>query len=231
MARLKFTPHRSAAGADWARDIFATNEAVRTIVESISLEIQRAAPIKTIKPAYLSASEITQYFDSSGLGRAGSSFDGWAICNGNNGTPDLNGTFPRFETAAAGSTGGSDTNSHTHSISFTSGSESAHTHSTPNHSHSLSNAGSAEIRASAGTLWVGAAGANFSYIDKGTYTDTSGTGTVAGAALSGNTDSGGASTSGAGSSHSHSVSGTSAAPSDTENRPSFYGLVPVMRVS
>src|SRR5690606_25363582 len=30
-------------------------------------------------------------FDSSGLGLANSVMDGWAICNGNNGTPDMRG--------------------------------------------------------------------------------------------------------------------------------------------
>ncbi|WMJ72520.1 hypothetical protein RCC89_05005 [Cytophagaceae bacterium ABcell3] len=32
-------------------------------------------------------------FDESGLGRIGSSLEGWAICNGNNGTPDLRSMF------------------------------------------------------------------------------------------------------------------------------------------
>lgn len=42
MADLKFTPHRAAPGVDWARDIFATNEAVRRFSEKFDRNIADA---------------------------------------------------------------------------------------------------------------------------------------------------------------------------------------------
>ena len=73
-------------------------------------------PIKGIIFAYLTAQNIIDYFDATGLGDAGS-FIGWAICNGSNGTPDGRGKFFRLPdawTTGAGATGGNDAVAHTH---------------------------------------------------------------------------------------------------------------------
>jgi len=37
--------------------------------------------------------KVENYFDGTGLGLVGQDWDGWAICNGNNGTPDLRDRF------------------------------------------------------------------------------------------------------------------------------------------
>lgn len=62
-------------------------------------------PIGMVTPAKLSADDISTYFDGTGLGKTARRWDGWAICNGSNGTPDLDGEFLRFEASASGGTG------------------------------------------------------------------------------------------------------------------------------
>jgi len=76
--------------------------------------LQSAIPSKTILLANLSPTERMTYFDPTGMGIVGS-WIGFALCNGNNGTPDLSGKFPRMTTSGSGGTGGSDTAAtHTH---------------------------------------------------------------------------------------------------------------------
>jgi hypothetical protein len=49
----------------------------------------------------------TKNFSANGLGAG--SYLGWAVRNGNNGTANLSGKFPRLSATGAGLTGGSDT--------------------------------------------------------------------------------------------------------------------------
>lgn len=89
-------------------------------------------PIGLVVFASLSGADIASY-STAGLGNTGQRWDGWAICDGANGTPNLADKFLRANVGAAGATGGSDSSAHTHAIdhdhgSFTSGSEAAHTH-------------------------------------------------------------------------------------------------------
>lgn len=64
-------------------------------------------PIGSIVGANLSAADIALYF-SSGLGVDGNRWEGWAICDGSNGTPNLDGKWVRYETAEAGGSGNID---------------------------------------------------------------------------------------------------------------------------
>lgn len=94
----------------------------------LALAGHRVVPSKGIITASLSAAEVTAYFDSTGQGKQGGEYDGWAICNGNNGTPNLAGRFIRVLNTGGGSTGGSDSSAHTHAVdpaSATSGAPSA----------------------------------------------------------------------------------------------------------
>jgi len=46
-------------------------------------------PVKTVVNVALSAAEVSLYFDSTGRAQLTSPYAGWAVCNGNNGTPNL----------------------------------------------------------------------------------------------------------------------------------------------
>lgn len=61
-------------------------------------------PIGAILGAKLSAADVALYF-SSGLGIAGERWEGWAICDGANGTPNLDGKWVRYETTESGGSG------------------------------------------------------------------------------------------------------------------------------
>lgn len=89
-------------------------DALRRLVGTMEEFLATAIPVGIIMPAYLTAAQVASEFDSTGLGSADGDFYGWAICNGNNDTPNLDGKFPRFEVSAAGGTGGSDSSAHTH---------------------------------------------------------------------------------------------------------------------
>lgn len=56
-----------------------------SIVQTISFGI---VPARGIVAAKLSAPEVADNFDATGLGNRGGPYDGWAICNGANGTDD-----------------------------------------------------------------------------------------------------------------------------------------------
>jgi hypothetical protein len=62
-------------------------------------------------------------------GSVGSIPDAYTLCNGSNGTPDMNGRFLRMASGDNDGTGGSTTHSHTYSNS--------HSHSTSSHTHGL----------------------------------------------------------------------------------------------
>jgi hypothetical protein len=107
--------------------------AIAVGVDRLASQQVGVTPIKGVVMADLSGSDITAYFDGTGLGIVGQPWENWALCNGNNGTRNLTGKFLRLSTAAAGGVGGADSSAHTHAVdhdhgSFTSGSEAAHTH-------------------------------------------------------------------------------------------------------
>lgn len=149
-----------------------------------------AAPPGIVDSAYLTAVQVSAWFDSTGLGVPKKPYDGWAICNGNNGTPSLHHKFLRWSTTSAGGTGGSDTNSHTHAP----GTLVADIH----------------LSASAGKI--------LQLISTASFTANKEV-AIAGIANSTTAVSNGT-----------QIDGATAAPSDTENRPAYFQLVPVMRL-
>ena len=74
-----------------------------------------AVPNKGIIWANLTTADISAYFEASGAGSPGAAYEGWALCNGANGTPDLSGKFIRSSHSDAGPTGVTDDASHAHS--------------------------------------------------------------------------------------------------------------------
>jgi hypothetical protein len=198
-------------------------------------------PPKLVQWFDLTAAEIAAGFDATGLGLEDTDYYHWAICNGNNGTRDIQGKFVRANTTEAGGTGGQDTLDHKHNVAVgVSGYESAHTHSTPSgtsgsttlttaqipaHSHALSNPSTSHLRYVADASGSYTMGAGTAWKDN--YSTASDGGT--GGSHNHTTPAG---TSGAGSSHTHTTpaSETSGA-SHTDNRPEYIELVPAMRIS
>lgn len=173
-------------------------------------------PLKGIIHAYLTAAELATNF-SSGLGVIRTDYEGWAICDGSNGTPNLASKFVRSQTTGAGTTGGSDSSAHTHAIdhdhgSFTSGATTLTSGEIPAHTHSL---GIVPEFVGGGT---GAYNVTTNAVAPLNWQDRTATGST-----------------GSGGSHTHAVdvpalTGTSGAASATENRPAYYELVPLMWV-
>jgi microcystin-dependent protein len=154
---------------------------------------------------------------------------GWALCNGQNGTPDLRDRFivGAGTTYAVGATGGANTvtlttsqiPSHTHTISGSTGDQSAsHTHafttdSAGVHSHTLAGGGGA---------------------DTGPYPDTTSENlsqTVSTATAGAHVHTGTTQTASNG--HTHTFSGTTTVTgggASHENRPPYYALAYIMKV-
>ena len=63
-------------------------------------------PLHGIIWANLTAAIVTSEFDGNGLGLRGKEYDGWHICNGNGGTPDLSGKPIIANVTGAGGTVG-----------------------------------------------------------------------------------------------------------------------------
>jgi hypothetical protein len=53
----------------------------------------------------LTTAQVTANFDATGLGNRAGPYAGWAICNGNNGTPNLSSDLVRMNVTGAGATG------------------------------------------------------------------------------------------------------------------------------
>jgi hypothetical protein len=202
--------------------------AAAILANSVSIAASGMPP-KSIIMTNVSAADIadTAKFDGTGLGVG--SYLGWAICNGSNGTPNLQNRFPRMKTSGATGTGGSDTNSHTH----TGG---AHTHGTEGAVNGTlraqidvnSGTGQECIYANADsgtenaftadrmTEAFGGIGITTPPLSGGTPGDPDEEDRILATPVQGATDSGGAVATGA--------------PTDTENRPAYYELVPLMRL-
>jgi hypothetical protein len=71
-------------------------------INSIKKFCQTAIPSGALVFTALSAERRAGNFDASGRGLAGRLWEGWAICNGNNGTGDLSGLTTVVELGADG---------------------------------------------------------------------------------------------------------------------------------
>lgn len=206
---VRFTHHQPEAGSPWARDLVAAQEQVRQAVEALQKQIDFARPVGSIVMAKLTASEVGAYFDSTGLGRSGLRYDGWAIANGNNGTEDWNDRFPLCDNTGAGGIGGD------HS--------SAHTHSTPAHSHDASGL-YANLDINAGNIHgeFDVAAPDYTFNVTGSATGWSRDEVTTGSENRGLVVDGTTATDGA---------GTTGAASASDNRPAFRKAVWVQRVA
>ena len=160
-----FSRHQPQKDAAHSYDVAQTERRVEELVEEIRKEL---LPAKAVVGFNLTADDVSGSFNSSGLGKSSGLYDGWAICNGNNGTPDLSDKFVRLSVAVAGGTGGSDAQTHT-----------------------LSDAGGAEVNLTSETVKRKhpSSGPSFSYDDIGTLGASGGSGTIASTPLLGSTDS------------------------------------------
>lgn len=121
-------------------------------------------PKKCIIFAYLTASEVTTWFDTTGLGKARHPYFEYALCNGNNDTPNMADRFVRVNNTAAGATGGSDSSAHTHAI---------------DHDHPAVTSGAPSATDLAGVGIIDVASGNHTHsIDVAAYTGTSGAASV-----------------------------------------------------
>lgn len=168
-------------------------------------------------------------------GSTGAVPNGWALCNGGNGTPDLRDRFivGAGDTYDPGATGGANT------VTLTQAQMPSHSHSVGSHSHgagtlSASNAG-AHTHSIAGTRLPGEFTPNNprDHSHPSTTSFARGFGPVTGAeASNGATGSGGA--------HVHTISGTTGAATGAtaatgsgnahENRPPYYALAFIMKL-
>lgn len=203
-------------------------------------------PVGGIVFANIAAADIATYFDTTGLGIENSAWEDWAVCNGSNGTPDLEAKFLRMrdDATGAGGTGGTDSSAHTHSVdvaaySGTSGSESSHTHGMQSHTHGRGSFCAELSPATHGPSFNWETTSQWtcrSYYatSSGSAGDTSNY--TAGIPIIGTSDGPSNNTTTAGSSHSHSIdhdhpSVTSGAASATDNKPAYYELLPIMRIA
>lgn len=192
-----------------------------------------------LTPAF--SAYIDQQMPSGGIimwsGASNNIPDGWALCNGQNGTPDLRG---RFIVGAGGSyevgnTGGQEKvtltveqlPTHSHGVSGTADESGTHTHSDTftstgsagSHSHSFSYSGAQRTSVSSGSQ-------STNYVAE--VSDESGTTSSSGShshSITGSVLSGGA--------HTHNLSiniDNSGSGLEHENRPPYYALCYIMRL-
>ena len=135
---------------------------------------------------------------------------GWAICNGQNGTPDLRDRF----IVGAGSAYSVNNTGGAASVTLTTAQLPAHSHSTPNHNHSFSGSNTHSHNYELVNMDQGSAGGSSSRGRNTTTTSTS----SASITISGTTGNANPSTNNTGSGHSH------------ENRPPYYALMFIMKL-
>lgn len=90
------------------------------IGDGLESMVRGVLPPGAIIPCNLLTATITADF-TGGLGDVGSDYEGWAICDGNNGTPNLANKFIRSKVTGSGGSGGSDSGAHTHGLSANGG--------------------------------------------------------------------------------------------------------------
>lgn len=183
----------------------ATEDAIADgMADAIATVAGLSIPSGGIIMANLSGTSVTADF-TGGLGDTGTDWEGWAICNGSNGTPNLTDKFVRSKVTGAGGTGGSDTNSHTHTSAA--------------HTHPLSANGGASIWVQTGGAMriTTATGPSFTHTNAVALGATgSFGGTDPSIPLVGDTDS--------------ATPGVTGTPSDTDNKPAYFELVFLMKV-
>ncbi len=210
---------------------------------SLITKIDYSIPSGSIINVYLTAQNIADNFDSTGLGNV-NSYIGWAICNGSNGTPNLASKFIRYSIVESGATGGSDSQaahshtgpSHTHDInhdhaSFNCGYESNHTHGASGLNARIAQSGSSIYSQNSSVSgWNADSKATSLTLSSNT------TGMSTGVVVMGSTESG--------SQHRHAVdvpslgktnsgsegTGSTSTLAATDNRPAFFELVPLMKI-
>lgn len=104
-------------GAGLGSDVNGS-KALQALIEGLAdyMSVSVILPPRSVILADLSPADILAEFDLTGLGLLAGEYSGYAICNGNNGTPNLSNRFPRMVTSAGGATGGTDSSAHTHPI-------------------------------------------------------------------------------------------------------------------
>src|SRR5574343_1433246 len=196
------------------RIIVQKNATTATAIENVSTTVFTVAtvpamvvPIGGCIDAELSAGDIATYFDGTGLGIVGARWEGWAIRNGNNGTTNATGKFTRWNTAGSGGTGGSES--------------SAHTHDRGAHAHAAGTL-TAELTGWSGTELVMAVKACADWVSQRLLTITSNVADATKTANTGLIIDGSTASDG---------SGNTGAASATDNKPAYFSLVPLKRVS
>jgi hypothetical protein len=106
---MRLAPLRNAQMA--AEPSGIVHRHLKSFLDSVARAVTLALPPSEVRFFKLSAAEVTANFDATGKGNMGGPYDGWAICNGQNGTDDMSDLFPRCSTTGAGGTGGSSTTS------------------------------------------------------------------------------------------------------------------------
>ncbi len=214
----RFTKVQPKSDAPDTREFVKMGQDLEAVIGALYKFCQTAVPSGVVVGAKLTAAQVGKYFDSTGLGVAGQPWEGWAICNGNNGTDPADGKFLRFSTSASGGTGGSDTMAHTHDVdigSFNSGGTAITEAQLPAHNHGL------QLMLSGGTAVTPRRVQGLDNVLAGSNVDVD----DPSANITGNA--------GSGQTHLHTVdppSTTSSAASNTENRPAYREWVPVMRL-
>lgn len=175
-----------------------------------------------LKDVYLTDAQISSDFDASGAARTGTTHYGWAIANGSNGTQDLRDRFVRYAATGAGTTGGSDSNEHTH----TGG---AHTHDQVAHAHDAQGTLVARLKTTTTEMRVDETStaqwtADLAMTATGYTRSASSATPTEGIIVQGSTASDGATTTGSGG--AVATSGASA----TDNKPAYITLIPLQRI-
>ncbi len=155
-------------------------EQTRKLFNVVGLFPKMCAPVNLTAEEIASPHLFVQTGPTAGLGLG--PYLHAALCNGNNGTPDLRELFVRgaADGSGAGATGGADSSAHTHSVTsnVAVSDHSSHTHDIDhNHASVTSGAGSAHSHGSADTAVNGTLRARIDVnsTDDKIYADTSST--------------------------------------------------------
>jgi hypothetical protein len=233
----QFAPVQPLGATVTAREFVDSQQRMQQAIAALVKFNQTVMPTGSllIHPG-LTAVQVDSYFDASLRGKVGYPFEGWEIAD------DLDGRFIRLSASAAGTTGGSDSSAHTHSVTsnVSVADHAAHTHTTPAHSHSgtglyammnskLSNEIVGRFASSVLSAWT----ATYKWVTTSGASDSTASNTT-GLQVGGSTANDGSGTSGNPSATlTHTVTNnavTSGAASATDNRPAYYEAVPLRRL-
>lgn len=99
---------RTAAPIANRADGSATKDFLQWLDRVVHVSNVACVPEKGILWASIDATDIATYFDETGLGLLDRPYAGFAICNGSNGTPDLDGSLIRGDVSGGGAAGSYD---------------------------------------------------------------------------------------------------------------------------